>query len=1245
MRLGIDEVQEVTATESTFTLTYEQQTTGALNSTASAAEVEAALDALSSVGVGNTHVEAVSSGVYRVTFAGMLANRKTAELSATGATTSVQTKGAASGTVVVDLFNDGAEASSGPITITDTLPSGFEAKQAGALRALTDSSTALDYGIDPVFEPEVWNCHGKEGNEPIDGAKVVTCENDAAFFPQLKGGGGLPTLGELAGFHNPDPVLGITVSAESASERGENKVVVAGGGSTTPATYTSNVVASTAPPTQGITESDAWFTNADGTTDIQAGSHPYASTFVYAPAIGMQANREAYVVGGEARNLESRLPPGLVGDLSKVEQCTRQQLQHELCPPDSMVGVLGAQPMLPIAGLGGPIFNMRPEQNSPAELGFVYGGVTAFFTFSVRSGDNYGLTAHLNNLPPAAVAAAMITLWGVPAEKSHDFWRSYEGGCSQEQIEHPQFGHKVEGPELWCAEPQGELEKPILTLPTACEGPQTVSLREVGTWADPQARSEASVETHEADGTARGFVGCEQMRFEPFTALDAGTRAADTSGDPFGEISTSLAALEDPTALSTETVKSLVVTLPQGFALNPERATGLEFCGAAESKQTTAAEAALGEENNEPAACRAGSKLASVEIETPLLEGAPEPKVTGALYLLESNPPEVKVLLAAGADGVNLKLPGTVALDQGTGAITATFADAPPIPFSHVRLKFGGGYAGSLVTPARCGVYESLTSFETWGNPNGRTQRQALLPVDSGPGGSGCAEGHLPFAPSLAAGSTSGRAGGFTSFTTLLERGDGQQRPERLQIKAPLGLAGLISSVPLCPEPAAQQGTCPASSQIGHATVKAGPGANPLVIPQPGEPVPAIYLTGPYHGAPFGLSIVTRALAGPFDLGTIVTRAKIEVDPTSAQVTITTDPLPSIIKGVPTDLRSISAVIDRPNFIFNPTNCNPLALTGTIQSDEGASFPVTVPFQTTNCATLKFTPKFSANTAGAAHPNGPGASFHVRLLAHEGPTGSGQASGEANIKRVEVQLPKLLPARLTTLQKSCTQAQFSANPAGCPEFSFVGTATAHTPVLANALTGPAILVSHGGAAFPDLVIVLQGEGITLDLVGNTQITKGITYSRFETIPDAPVSSFELDLPQSKHSALSSTSFSGLCGQNLVMPTFMEAQNGAQLHQNTQIEITGCGPKIAITKKKLTGNSITVTVKTTVKGVVTITGPGLRKTTKTLGAGSHTIKVPLTANGRTARNKHHKIKIKAALKAGKKTVSKTAGLKL
>ena len=256
----------------------------------------------------------------------------------------------------------------------------------------------------------------------------------------------------------------------------------------------------------------------------------------------------------------------------------------------------------------------------------------------------------------------------------------------------------------------------------------------------------------------------------------------------------------------------------------------------------------------------------------------------------------------------------------------------------------------------------------------------------------------------------------------------------------------------------------------------------------------------------------------------------------------------------------------------------------------------------------------------------------MRLLAKEGPTGSGQSPGEANIKRVEVQLPKLLPARLTTLQKSCTQAQFSSNPAGCPEFSFVGTATARTPVLSNALTGPAILVSHGGAAFPDLVIVLQGEGITLDLVGNTQITKGITYSRFETIPDAPVSSFALDLPQSKHSALSSTSFSGLCGQNLVMPTFMEAQNGAQLHQNTQIEITGCKPKIKVLRHSVKGHTATIVVSVPAAGKLVATGKGLSRGTGKIGkGGSVTVKLTLSKSQQAFLAKHKGRKLKVNVK--------------
>jgi hypothetical protein len=317
-------------------------------------------------------------------------------------------------------------------------------------------------------------------------------------------------------------------------------------------------------------------------------------------------------------------------------------------------------------------------------------------------------------------------------------------------------------------------------------------------------------------------------------------------------------------------------------------------------------------------------------------------------------------------------------------------------------------------------------------------------------------------------------------------------------------------------------------------------------------------------------------IAGPFNLGTVVTRAKIEVDPQTAQITITTDPLPQIVKGVPTDLRSINSIIDRPGFMFNPTNCNPQAFSGTATSAGGAAnAPLVDRFQVLSCRELPFTPSFSVSTRG--NGNFHGASLDVKIA---------EKPGEANIRKVDVQLPTALPSRLTTLQKACPEGQFAANPAGCPDGSVVGVATAVTPVLKVPLTGPAYLVSHGGAAFPDLDIVLQGEGVKILLTGNTDIKKGITYSRFDTAPDAPISSFELNLPEGPHSALGA--IKNLCAltktttttrrvtrrihghvrhvivkvkkltpEPLLMPTTITGQNGAVETQTTKIAVTGC----------------------------------------------------------------------------------------
>jgi hypothetical protein len=364
-------------------------------------------------------------------------------------------------------------------------------------------------------------------------------------------------------------------------------------------------------------------------------------------------------------------------------------------------------------------------------------------------------------------------------------------------------------------------------------------------------------------------------------------------------------------------------------------------------------------------------------------------------------------------------------------------------------------------------------------------------------------------------------------------------------VTTPPGLLGVLKSVQQCGEPQAGQGTCGPGSLIGHATVTAGVGPDP--VSTTGE----VFLTGPYKGAPFGLSIVVPTAVGPFNLGNVVVRAAIGVDPHTAQITVTSDALPTILQGIPLQVKTANVSIDRPGFIFNPTNCEPLAVTGTLTSAQGATAGVSSRFQAANCAALAFRPGFSVASQGRASKQN-GASLDVKVTS---------GAGQANIGKVAVTLPKQLPSRLTTIQQACPEATFAANPASCPAGSNIGTATARTPVLANPVTGPAYLVSHGGAAFPNLVIVLQGENITLELVGSIDIKKGVTSSAFDSVPDAPIETFELNLPEGPHSALT-TALSAkakydLCGTSLVMPTTIAGQNGAVITQSTKIAVTEC----------------------------------------------------------------------------------------
>ncbi|HYM53737.1 MAG TPA: hypothetical protein VES97_00130, partial [Solirubrobacteraceae bacterium] len=391
------------------------------------------------------------------------------------------------------------------------------------------------------------------------------------------------------------------------------------------------------------------------------------------------------------------------------------------------------------------------------------------------------------------------------------------------------------------------------------------------------------------------------------------------------------------------------------------------------------------------------------------------------------------------------------------------------------------------------------------------------------------------------------QAGAFSAFTLQLDRPDGNQALRGLTVHMPPGVAAMLSSVTQCAEPPpGQEWSCGPESLIGHSTASSGLGGEPFTLG--GQ----VYLTVGYGGAPFGTLVVTPAKAGPFDLGNVDVRAKIYVDPSTAAATVVSDPFPTIIKGVPVQLKHVNVNIDRPGFWFNPTNCNGMKIEGTLGGDEGATAFVSSPFQVANCANLPFAPKLTASAGGhASKVNGVGLVVKVESA----------GLGQADIAKVDLQLPKALPSRLTTIQKACPDGVFNANPAACNEGSVIGSATIHTPVLKSPLSGPAYLVSHGGVAFPDVEFVLQGEGITLILDGKTDIKNGITYSRFDSAPDAPFTTFETVLPAGPHSALGANlpaqAKYNLCATKLAMPTTITGQNGAVIEQTTKIAVTGC----------------------------------------------------------------------------------------
>ena len=624
------------------------------------------------------------------------------------------------------------------------------------------------------------------------------------------------------------------------------------------------------------------------------------------------------------------------------------------------------------------------------------------------------------------------------------------------------------------------------------------------------------------------------------------------------------------------------MTLPAGVTLNPAAANGLQACseqqigyqgpptepdplepGAAQPLQFSSA----------PADCPAPSRLGSVQIKTPLLFET----LSGGVYLAEPapngeegrNPFDSLIALYMTAEsetlGLDVKLAGQGTLDPNTGQITTRFTDTPQVPFEALSVHLQGGPRGAIATPlvarptrpkgcSRPGLSlktnkDRTPRAHTPNNPakNSRSPRaQVANPARPA---------RFPSRRASRTGSTSARAGAFTSFSLQLDNPDGDQPLSGLMLHLPVGVAALLAHVTPCPEPTAAQNGCGPESLIGETTASSGRGADPVSLPG------RAYLTGPYEGAPFGLAVVTPAVAGPFNLGDVTVRSRINVDPHTAQVTISSDPFPTFVRGVPVDLKQIDVRVNRPNFEYNPTNCNPMRIEGALTGSEGANANVVSPFQVSGCQALPFKPAVSASTAGRTS-KADGASLGLRFRS---------AVGEAHVAKTILTIPATLPARLTTIQKACVAARFEANPASCPEGSDIGTAVVHTPVLKSPLSGPIYLVSHGNAAWPDAELVLQGENITVILDGQTAIKKGVTTSSFFAVPDAPFESVEATLPEGPHSALTTNlplkDHYSLCGQKLTIPTALTGQNGTAASESVKVKVEGCHAVKASKAKK------------------------------------------------------------------------------
>ncbi len=1013
--------------------------------------------------------------------------------------------------------------------------------------------------------------------------------------------------------HGADFFFRVAVSNTAASVL-TSEVEVEGGGAPTLHKAFSTFVSSEKAPF-AITDFSSTITGPAGEGDAKAGDHPtLLNTLLTAPMETVfNAGEELPVYfppRGAVRNdkdIVVDLPAGVVGNPTAAPRCPiqvflAQQPATDNCPPGSQVGVfsIGGTSTVSQGDAGGgtvgdrnPIFNLAPEPGYPAEFGLylkdLNHGVLAPATLAHTS-QGYVIRV---------IASELVTAVDGPYYLQTSFF-----GNPQRAAGLPGVG------------------KSLLTNPGDCSGHPLRTEVHIDTWSNPAsvplradgtrdfgAADFSDPQWYSASSEAPAVSGCEALQFNPTIQVKPDASTADS---PSGlGVKISVPQNEEPEGLATPPLRDATVTLPPGLVVDPSSADGLVGCSMAQ----------LSPDSTDPGTCPDGSKLGTAMVKTPLIDhplegsvylGTPECSPCSSADAASGKMLKLDLEISEPTTGIVVKLPGTVSADPVSGQLTASFKENPQLPFETLELHIKSGTRAPLTTPPACGEYTTTTDLMPWSAPQSGPDAtpQAPFNLASGPGGSACvsSEAELANSPSFDVGTTAPLAGAYSPFVLKLGREDGSQRLTAVNVTLPPGLTGKLAGVAQCSDAqlaaaaghagAAEQAnpSCPAASELGSVTVGAGSGS-PFYVGG------HAYLAGPYKGAPFSLAIVTPAVAGPFDLGTVVVRAGLYIDPTTAQVTVKSDPIPTILAGIPLDIRSVAVTISRPSFMLNPTDCNPTSVTGATLSTLGQTAPLSSRFQVGGCQGLPFKPVLTASTEGKTS-KADGASLSVKMVS--------PGIGQASVAKVDLTIPAILPSRLTTIQKACTEAVFNANPASCPSASDIGTATVQTPLLNAPLSGPVYFVSHGGAAFPDTEIILQGEGVTLVLDGHTQIKKGVTYSRFESVPDAPFTSFEFNAPEGPYSIFGANG--NLCQTEIHMPTTIVAQNGAVLDQSTLVQPQGCPNKLTILSHKVKKRTLTLKIAVPGAGKLTATAKHLGTASKT-ASGRGVVTLSLTAKGR------------------------------